>query len=314
MAYFCTLIVGAVFLITGMVKALSSRQFIWHVFRYGLLPPRIVPLMAISFIGLECALGVALILHEFPQWLVPGSIVLLLGLSALTLWSTSSGRTSDCGCYQGLLAITPKQSLLLNVGYILLLGIAWLYPVADHHTKTWQWVLTSVVLVSVSLLSWQSRYQPLVDFNHLTPGRQWKPSWLKNSSFDLQQGSHFVVFLSKGCPTCKRWIPFLNVMNTQKDFPQVIGIMDLTNEELEVFRDELEVYFPLVVMDKPLFNSMVDAFPTAVLIEDGFISSKWIGEIPEEFLDRIVQLYEKAASPHQEHQSGETSVLSQNRL
>lgn len=305
MAHFCTVIVGTVFLVTGLVKALSSRQFIWHVFKYGLLPPEVVSLIAISFIGLECALGTALILHEFPQWLVPGSIVLLLCLSALTLWSTASGRTSECGCYGDLLVLTPKQSLLLNLGYILLLGIAWLYPVANPHTETWQWVLTVVVLVVTSTLGWQSQYQPLVDLNRLTPGGYWKRSWLNDCPFDLQQGSYFVVFLSPGCSYCKRWIPALNVIHAQSDFPQVLGIMEFTHEELDVFRNELEVYFPLVSMDKRLFGSMVDSFPTAVLIEDGMISGKWIGKMPEEFLDRIVELYERAISSDRVNQSGE---------
>jgi len=38
----------------------------------------------------------------------------------------------------------------------------------------------------------------------------------------------------------------------------------------------------------------VDTFPTAVLLEDGVITNKWIGVIPEEFLDRIKQIYEQA--------------------
>ena len=292
-AYFNTFIVGVIFLITGIVKTLSSKQFILHNLRYGLLPSQVVPQVAITFIGLESALGVALLLYEFPQWLLPGSIILLICLSALTIWSTSSGRTEDCGCYGGLLVIPPKQSILLNLGYIFLLGRAWLYPVADHHTETWQWILALIVLASASTLSWQSKDKPLVDFSRLKTGKRWKRRWLKDSPQDLQQGSHFVVFLSKDCPYCKKWVPFLNVMNTQKDLPQVMGIMSLTSEEIEVFKSEQMVRFPLVSMDKLLLSYMVDAFPTAVMVEDGVISSKWIGEIPKEFLNRIKQFYER---------------------
>lgn len=154
MTYFSTFIVGAVLLITGVVKALSSEQFLLHSYRYGLLPLQTVLPAAIAFIGLESALGVALIFYEFPQWLIPGSILLLLILSALNFWSTSSGRTEDCGCYGGLLVITPNQSLLLNLGYILLLGIAWRYPIKDHHTETWQWILALIVLASTSTMGW----------------------------------------------------------------------------------------------------------------------------------------------------------------
>lgn len=293
-AYFCTLLVGSVFLVTGFVKSLNSEQFIQHISNYRLLPQWAVPWVAISFIGLECALGVAFVLYEFHQWLVPGAIILLLCLSALTAWSTSSGRTKDCGCYGGLLVITPQQSILLNLGYILLLAIGEFYPATDHHTETWQWILSLIVLVDSSTLSWLSRHESIVDFSRLKIGNRWKRHWLKESPVDLQQGSHFVVFISPNCPICKAWIPFLNVMMTQEDLPQVMGIISLNQEKLEEFKAAQDVYFPLVSMNKRLFDYMVDAYPTAILIEAGVISNQWIGKVPDEFLDRIIPLYEKA--------------------
>jgi hypothetical protein len=291
-AIICTFLVGAVFLVAGIIKALSSQQFIRQIFKYGLLPPQVVPQVAITFIGLECALGIALLLHSFPQWLVPGSISLILGLSALTIWATSSGRTEDCGCYGGLLLITPKQSVMLNLGYILLLGLAWLDEIADYHTETWQWVLTLITLVAGSTLGWLSQGKPIVDFSRLKVGNHWHPRWLKNSSQDLQQGSHFVVFLSKDCPYCKQWVPLLNVMSTQKDLPNVTGVMSLTTEDIEAFKAEHLIRFPVVQMNRLLFGYMVDRVPTAVLIEDGLISDTWLSEIPKEFFDRIKQFFE----------------------
>lgn len=306
-AIVCTFIVGAVFLVTGVVKALSSKSFIELLFRYGLLPQWLTIPTAITFIGLECALGVALILHEFPQWLVSGTIILILCLSASTIWATSTKRTEDCGCYGGLLVITPKQSILLNLGYILLLGWAWFYPVANHQTQTWQWVLALMALIAGIISGWKSQEKALVDFSRLKPGNRWHPQWLKDSSQDLQQGSHFVVFLGKDCPYCKQWVPLLNVMSTQKDLPNVLSILALSEEEIEAFKAEHLVRFPIAQMDKLLFSYMVDSYPTAVLVEDGVISNKWLGEIPKEFFNRIRQFYESVvfnSKPKARHFSG----------
>jgi thioredoxin-related protein len=308
MVYLGIFIVGSVLLITGLAKALSSKQFIHHNYRYGLLSPKIIPQVAILFIGLESALGTALILHEFSQWLIPVSIFFLIGSSGLILWSTSSGKTEDCGCYGGLWVVTPKQSLMLNLGYILLLALAWFYPVVNHQTQTWQWILASIVGIVASILGWQSQNKPLIDFSRLKVGNRWKRRWLRNAPHNLQQGSHFIVFLSKDCPYCKRWIPFLNVMDTQKDLPQVLGIISVTTEELEAFKDEQRVRFPLVTMDKLLFNYMVDAYPTAVLIKDGIITEQWIGEIPEQFLDRIKQVYERMLFSGNQQMSSDNSI------
>jgi hypothetical protein len=98
-SYLSTFIVGTIFLITGLIKAFSSKEFITQNYRYRLFPSPIVPYIAIAFIGLETALGVAQILYEFPQWIIPTSIVLLVALTILNYWSTSTGRTEDCGCY-----------------------------------------------------------------------------------------------------------------------------------------------------------------------------------------------------------------------
>ncbi len=46
--------------------------------------------------------------------MIPTSIVFLIGLSVLTYWGTTTGRTEDCGCYNGWLDITPTQSLILK--------------------------------------------------------------------------------------------------------------------------------------------------------------------------------------------------------
>jgi thioredoxin-related protein len=297
LTYISTNIIGSIFLITGIAKALHSKEFIIHNYRYQLFPQQFVPTIALSFIALESALGIALILHCFPQWLIPSAIVLLIGLSALTYWATKSDRTEDCGCYGGLVIITPTQSLFLNLGYSLLLTTAWLFPVPNHHTAPWQWILALSIGIAAATLGWFTREKPLVNFSRLKIGNRWKQRWLKQSPNNLQQGSHFIVFLSKDCPYCKRWVPFLNMIQTQKDMPKPMGVMVLTPEDIETFKTEQAVRFPIVSMDKLLMKYMVDAYPTAVLIEEGIITNQWMGEVPTEFLDRIKQMYEKMFAP-----------------
>ncbi|NET24092.1 peroxiredoxin [Okeania sp. SIO1I7] len=292
--YLHAFIIGIIFLIAGIIKSIDSQEFIQQNYRYNLFPSNIIPQIAIAFISIESALGLGLILNIFPEYLIPSSIVLLIALSILTIWSTSTGKTEYCGCYGGIIIVTPLQSILLNIVYITLLTIAWFNPIPNHQTQTWQWILTLIVMLITCIMAWKSQEKPLIDFSRLKIGNHWKRRWLKNSPHNLQKGSHFVVFLSQDCPYCKRWIPFLNMMNTQKDLPQVLGIMSAKNEDLDEFKEEQMVRFPLVTMDKLLFGYMVDAYPTAVSIEDEIITEKWIGEIPEEYLDRIKQIYEKA--------------------
>ncbi len=291
-AYLATLIVGLVFLVTGIVKALSSQKFIQHIAQYGIFLPQLVAPVAVTIIGLECALGSALILHEFPEFLVPGTVILLGLLSIVTFWSTSTGRTEDCGCYGGLAIITPTQSILLNLGYISLMGLAFYFPLANQETATWQWIVALVFLVVGLALAAQSQSQPLVDFSYLKEGKQWKKAWLKNIPQDLQKGNYFLVFLGPDCPYCKRWMPLLNIMNANPALlPNVLGIMTLNESEIEAFQAKHLVHFPIVSMNKLLFNSMVDGVPTAVLINDGKIDNISMGQMPQEYFKEIQLFY-----------------------
>lgn len=298
-AYIGTLIVGSVFLITGLIKALSSKSFVVHIskyarriFKFASPSHRIVQQTAYIFIGLECALGIALILHLFPQWIIPGSICLLLSLSLLTIWSTIlSNITEDCGCYGGLLIVTPVQSIMLNIFYMLLLCCTWFYLGIDYHSSVWHLAVVIILFLGSYILSIYSFKQPVFNFSRLKLGKNWNSNWLKED-FTMHHGSYFVVFLGKDCPYCKRWIPLLNVMSIQKNLPQVISIVSLEDEELKAFKTEYLIRFPVFRMKKLLFKNMVDGVPTAALIKDGKILEKWEGEIPKPFFAEIKQFYE----------------------
>ena len=289
-AYIATFIVGLVFLVTGTIKALSSRKFIEHIAQLGLVPGQLIVPVAITFIGLECALGAALILHVYPQWLVPGAIALLVLLSVVTIWSTSSGRTEDCGCYGGLAIITPTQSVLLNLGYVSLMGLAWYYPIANYETAIWKWILSLALFVFADISAQKSLENPVIDLAYLKAGKQWKAKWL-DSSQDLTKGTNFMVFLGQECPYCKRWVPLLNVMNAQPHLPNVTAAMTLNNEEIEKFKAKHLVHFPVVEMNRLLFGYMAEAVPTAALIKDGTVESVAVGEIPEQYAREIQHFY-----------------------
>ena len=296
MAYFCTLLVGLVFLFSGALKVINAKPFVEHVHKYGVIPPRAVLNAALAFIGMELALGSALLLCLFPQWLIPGTILLLLVLTGLSLWGAASGRIEDCGCYGGLLLFTPRQSALLNLGYILLLGVSLSSPASEYDAVPWKISAVLLVFIVAVVLARRSLENPLLDLSRLKPGKAWKAGWLKDISQDLRQGEHFLVFMSKDCSYCKEWVPLMNVMGTQKDLPDVMGIMSVTDSEMEEFKSQHLIHFPIARMEKLLFRSMTDAYPTAILLENGVISNKWTGEMPKDYFERIKQFF-KAIAP-----------------
>ena len=133
-----------------------------------------------------------------------------------------------------------------------------------------------------------------------------------NSPYNLQEGTYFIVFFSQYDGNCSRLIPFFNIIQSQKSLPQVLGILSVSNEEIDVFKREQSVRFPIISMDKLLFSSIEDVFPTGMLVENGKIVSIWIREIPPEFIKIIKQSYEEVilaklrALKHTEYETAET--------
>ncbi len=287
------LIVGSVFLLTGLAKVLEPWAFIRHLTSLRLVQPRWVRSLSPVFIGFEIALGVALILAVFPRVLIPLCLLVIIGLSVLTFWSTSTGRTEDCGCYNGWLQISPAFSLGLNAIYCIMLVGAWNF-LPDTPTAWWQWLLPIVALIVGSALA--SRHLDYVKANHrpyvelaprLKVDAPWQSAWLENA-IDVSAGSWIVVFLGTGCPLCKHWLPVLKVVHHRADLPDVVGVVSTpTVEAARDYAESFSLNFPTVAIDRHPFGRLALILPTAVLLEDGIIREKWIGSIPEEFINEI---------------------------
>jgi hypothetical protein len=162
----------------------------------------------------------------------------------------------------------------------------------------------AAVLIAAAGAAWRSLRLPLADLALLRVGRTFQRRWLKHYARDLTQGSHFVVFLSRECPYCKRWVPLLNVIEVQPDLPSVVAVMSLQGDELRGFLNEHLITFPVTHMPQSLVSLMVNAYPTAALVEHGRVTEKWIGEMPESYLARVRGFLDAIAVPVQRPRGG----------
>jgi hypothetical protein len=293
--YLCGALVGLVFLLSGALKALDAGAFLKQVRRYRLLPRGWEQPASLTFIGLECGLGAALLTGWPPA--LPVAAVVLVFFAALTAWGTSSGRVEDCGCYGGLVLLTPAQSIALDGVYIALLAVSWVLGPAVSMPLWWRAGAVAAVVVAGIAMAARSVEKPIADLALLRVSRPWRRNWLKGYERDLSRGAHFVVFLSRDCPYCKRWVPLLNVIEVRPEMPSVVGVMSLQGEQLEGFLGEHLIRFPIAHMPQSLVSLMVNAYPTAALVEDGRIRQKWVGEMPKDYLEKVRQFFEVVAAP-----------------
>lgn len=300
-------VVGSVLLLTGLLKALSPTPFLQHIHRLKIIPPRIIRWAVPALIVFECGLGAALISGLWPAVIWPATIIVLLVLAALTWWSTSTGRVQDCGCYQGLVEISPAQSIGLTIAYAALIGLAWWQRPDLPANESFRWIAVLAVMLATAVLLWlsirrvQSGLRPLVDFNPLKPGRRWNPSWLPQAPADLVEGEKLLVFLSTTCPHCKRWIKVLNLVHRRDDLPDAVGMLVAPMEQLAVFAFNEGTRFPVRSSQTNHVWATLSGVPTAVLLVDGVIQHRWRGGLDPDFMERIRPGISEKIAAHREH-------------
>ena len=281
MAFVCTFIIGVVLLFAGLAKSLYMQPFIGHVTSLKLFPQKLNVLVALLFVEMESGLGMSMILHVYPQELVPFAIILIFVLSLFNFWAVRSGRVEDCGCYGGFLSLTPWQSLLLNITYLIILCVGQFSKIEGYATDMWKvWVVIIAILISGYLAKKSAQY-PLIDLSKLKKRRPWQASWVENENF--KSGSFLVTFLNKNCTDCLKWIPELKNLKTIKESPKIVCILPDDPASLDFIQSEIKPYFANYLVDRRLFRSLVFLTPTAVLIREGIILEKWVSKFPNMF-------------------------------
>lgn len=298
LANFGIVFVGSVFLLTAIAKIIEPWKFAQHIAKLRLFNSQSIEPITITFIAVEATIGTALIFEATPAIIIPLSIIMLIGLSGLTYWSTSTGKTQDCGCYNGWLKITPNQSLLLNLLYIICLGVG-LIGKYNEGTILWRWMiviatfLISYAAASASLEYLDNHGYPLIDLAPIQANRPWQNQWLGEAvNLDLSLGEKLIVFMSPHCPQCQEWLQVLKIVHDCPELPDVLGVVAFTNyDEMRWFVDSHKLNFSVVALDSVAYDRLkIDTVPTAVIVEDGIIREKWVAGMPASFIQRIKQV------------------------
>ncbi len=289
-------IVGLVFLVTGALKLVNPAQFADHLARLGVRPPAVKPGVVVA-VAVECTVGAALVVGFRPACTLAAAAALLVTLSAVTLWSTGSGRTDSCGCYAGLATISPRQSVMLNAGYVALLGVsAWSAGAAGLSVSLTPLrsalvaaaLIASVAGTSVALRHAARHDRPLLDLTRARPGRTWKRGWLGPDEAELPAGPMLVVFLSLTCATCHTWVKVLAAAHGLPGMPSIRGAVRGTPAEIAAFVAEHEVPFPILAVGPGVLPRLVDALPSAALVgPERVVVERWEKTIAPSFLDAL---------------------------
>ena len=145
------LIISALFILSAVAKLYPSPYFAISTFEVKQLYPLgfsegFAPYFSRILIGIEFALGIAILLKDYLKKITIPATILLLAVFTIHLTYTTfiSGNSGNCGCFGELIPMTPVEAIIKNIIAIGLL--VWLFKLLPTDGKSNFWLLKSVGL------------------------------------------------------------------------------------------------------------------------------------------------------------------------
>ncbi len=273
--------IGFILLLSAALKAFYAVPFIGHVRQLGFLSEKPSALLAVTFIEIEAGLGTALMLNLYTFELIPFTIGLIVSLTLLTYWGITKGKIKDCGCYGGLVDVSPKQTYILNTGYPILLCLAWIFKERDILDTPWKSVAVIATILLFHLTLKRSSKKPLFSIISFKEQSSWNKRWIPLQEY---QSPQLIFLLDTRCEHCNDWIKRLNTLSPNS----TINLLGLIPED-SVDKVKDNITFPVQFVRKPVFQFLLGEIPMAVYLNSEIIRKVWRKQFPEDVFFKTVQ-------------------------
>ena len=168
LSWILRLIISALFIVSAVAKLYPSPYFAISTFEVKQLYPLgfsegFAPYFSRILIGIEFALGIAILLKDYLKKITIPATILLLSVFVIHLSYTTfvSGNAGNCGCFGELLPMTPVEAIIKNIIAIGLL--IWLFKILPADKKSNFWLLKSVGLGCILALFMLAPIRPVAE-------------------------------------------------------------------------------------------------------------------------------------------------------
>ena len=184
------LIISALFILSAVAKLYPSPYFAISTFEVKQLYPLgfsegFAPYFSRILIGIEFALGIAILLKDYLKKITIPATILLLAVFTIHLIYTTfvSGNAGNCGCFGDLIPMTPVEAIIKNIIAIGLL--VWLFKLLPADGKSNFWLLKSVGLGCVLALFMLAPIRPVAEIVE-------EPISPKNSIIEIKPSTDYI--------------------------------------------------------------------------------------------------------------------------
>jgi uncharacterized membrane protein len=282
------LILGAVLVLSGGLKALDLNLFVHQIQSYGLpIQPQLTALIAWAITALEFFLGAALLLNHRPRLALNLTLLLLVAFTLLTLYAAALGSVEDCGCFGALFKRTPIQAAAEDGVLLILCVIARRGIRASASRRAWlgAFATCGFTLIGVMLPFFSGVPSALLTAGPAKGGNIWADVDVQGlDGVNLGKNTLFVVLMSTGCQHCQEAVPEVALlMDTLQSQPlSVVALAQDSDEDLQAFIAEWAPPYPIGRIDGETFWALLEdaELPRFLLVEAGQIIRIWDGALP----------------------------------
>lgn len=239
------LVFAALFLFGGISKLYNLELTELVVAETKLFSWSLVSLVAKLLASAEIALGTLILLNPFPRNLAHRLSFLSLFLFSLYLiWQLFwSSNNEDCGCFPGVIAMSPTVALVRNV---LLLGLAFFLVKKDeqgifkYRVKSF---ITLPLIAIIFALPFFLYTASVTDEEADYLGKKVPYEIMNNhprvlerkTTADLNQGKYLVGFVSLTCPNCKLAVKRIRILKEMYPSLPVVLVINGDKENFKSF-------------------------------------------------------------------------------
>ncbi len=183
---FCRILVGSVFVFSGIVKTIDPKGTEYKLHEYFTLNDSIlnIPILAkyalyvaVFFVIFEVILGVLMILGKWKKFTLTAIFITIIFFTFLTYYSAHYKVVTDCGCFGDFLKLEPWTSFYKDV--VLLIFILLIIIFHKYYKPIFNSLISNIILIisiitSISIAYVGINHSPIVDFRPFAVGKSIK--------------------------------------------------------------------------------------------------------------------------------------------
>lgn len=273
------LIVGLVFLLSGLLKAINAAAFANLMSQYG---ASWFGFGAPFIILIEIFLGILLIFDFYPKHVTWSSVTFLCVVSIIYLYGVLAKGITDCGCFGPLTWLNSKPWLTFTRnGLLLALLIPSLFISEEQTSPTISSVIFMAIIAVVIMFMCGFTFRGAECMNKQ---HTFHPIALSDSPLadyvECHPDSSYLVFaFSYSCPYCQNSIGNINQYIPMGVVDQVLGLALADSEGRERFDRLFDVQFPIREISATDMFQLSNTMPTTFLIRHDSIVSQYSGMV-----------------------------------